>query len=601
MKYYCINLDSETERWKRCQKEFTFQKIEVERFSAISGHFSNVLPQGHYNCALSHFEVCRRFLATEEEYAVIFEDDVILFRGFKAKVESLTEDLVFIGRTTSHHSFTDRRPMPVLEKYNDDFLTISYPLGAFCYLISRRFASLIVELSRGYFEFYDVELGNLARKNQIPILTFREPLAYENVFNDDSKTEINSILPIHENINVSMYRVEYEIDAWKDYQPDSNDNSILIDHLLSGSHPDIPKDLIRKQAELFLQTGNLKELDPILPFKNTSFYITLTPETNRKTLNLTLDGLRYAKMTLFGEKIPVPPYSNLTPDVGSNAIKVEITDKIYFTRWTYYNRKVAFCNFWGGFTAHQIPFLKNYRIVDPLDRPDVLFVSVFGGQLPPHNAKRIVLFNGETTRYFNPESYTVVFDTVKRPTTLYCPLMAWCGEDLSQLESRRRLNVQKPKTRFCSFVVGNPHSPFRLQFFDLLSQYQRVDASGVVRNNTGKLIPGDHRSENLVNYYAEGKFVLCCENVQEPGYITEKIILAFASGSIPIYWGADNVEEIFNPKSFINLNNLENPISRIQELNENEELYSKMVVEPIWKNGIPKFATEQFFESNIFG
>jgi alpha(1,3/1,4) fucosyltransferase len=48
------------------------------------------------------------------------------------------------------------------------------------------------------------------------------------------------------------------------------------------------------------------------------------------------------------------------------------------------------------------------------------------------------------------------------------------------------------------------------------------------------------------------KFSYCYENVKGlPNYITEKIFDSFLSGCVPIYWGADNVEEYIPPNCFV--------------------------------------------------
>ena len=41
------------------------------------------------------------------------------------------------------------------------------------------------------------------------------------------------------------------------------------------------------------------------------------------------------------------------------------------------------------------------------------------------------------------------------------------------------------------------------------------------------------------------------ENKKLDGYVTEKIINAYFSGCVPIWYGSDTIFEIFNPKSFI--------------------------------------------------
>jgi hypothetical protein len=43
------------------------------------------------------------------------------------------------------------------------------------------------------------------------------------------------------------------------------------------------------------------------------------------------------------------------------------------------------------------------------------------------------------------------------------------------------------------------------------------------------------------------------ENCRKPGYVTEKIVNAFRSGAIPIYWGAPDVTRYFNAKAFVDM------------------------------------------------
>jgi len=57
--------------------------------------------------------------------------------------------------------------------------------------------------------------------------------------------------------------------------------------------------------------------------------------------------------------------------------------------------------------------------------------------------------------------------------------------------------------------------------------------------------------KDTIDIYKNYKFVLAMENINEEGYITEKIMNVFFSGAIPIYWGTDYIKRIFNPESFI--------------------------------------------------
>jgi hypothetical protein len=62
-----------------------------------------------------------------------------------------------------------------------------------------------------------------------------------------------------------------------------------------------------------------------------------------------------------------------------------------------------------------------------------------------------------------------------------------------------------------------------------------------------------NKLEALKNF----KFSIVVENSKESMYFTEKIIDCFATGVIPIYWGAPIVSDIFNKNGILRFDNLE--------------------------------------------
>jgi alpha(1,3/1,4) fucosyltransferase len=51
---------------------------------------------------------------------------------------------------------------------------------------------------------------------------------------------------------------------------------------------------------------------------------------------------------------------------------------------------------------------------------------------------------------------------------------------------------------------------------------------------------------------SDSRYSYCYENVKDlPNYITEKIFDSFLSGCVPVYWGADNVQEYIPPECFV--------------------------------------------------
>ena len=135
--------------------------------------------------------------------------------------------------------------------------------------------------------------------------------------------------------------------------------------------------------------------------------------------------------------------------------------------------------------------------------------------------------------------------------------------------------------KFCNFVVSNGGDvdPFRESFYDILDDYSHVDSGGRYRNNVGR--PVDDKYEFQKKY----KFSLAFENSSTKGYITEKIVQAWAAKTIPIYYGAPDVSKDFNKDSFIDYHDYDNVDSFMKEIkrvNEDKEAYINMLKTPIY-------------------
>lgn len=113
--------------------------------------------------------------------------------------------------------------------------------------------------------------------------------------------------------------------------------------------------------------------------------------------------------------------------------------------------------------------------------------------------------------------------------------------------------IYHQKTKFCNFLYSN-RIPYREAFFKQLSKYKKVDAPGKSMNN---MPPIDEQYKGDTwkikrDFLKPYKFTVAFESYSYPGYQTEKLYDAMQMNSIPIYCGDPMIDEIFNPKSFIN-------------------------------------------------
>ena len=143
-------------------------------------------------------------------------------------------------------------------------------------------------------------------------------------------------------------------------------------------------------------------------------------------------------------------------------------------------------------------------------------------------------------------------------------------------------------SRFCNFIYSNPKAhPNRDKFFNMLSQYKKVDSLGHHLTNTAStILRHDYRDnwrELKVNAQKEYKFSIAFENASHRGYTSEKLITAMVAGSVPIYWGNPDVSAEFNTEAFVSCHeyaSFDEVVSRVIELDQNDELYREILGKP---------------------
>lgn len=67
------------------------------------------------------------------------------------------------------------------------------------------------------------------------------------------------------------------------------------------------------------------------------------------------------------------------------------------------------------------------------------------------------------------------------------------------------------------------------------------------------------------------KFCICYENTNTPGYVTEKILDCFTSGTVPVYLGAENITEIIPERCYINRRNFDSDLDLYNHLKSVDE------------------------------
>ncbi|MGK0188053.1 MAG: glycosyl transferase family 25 [Verrucomicrobiales bacterium] len=158
MRAYIINLDSEKERWAFTEEMFAQTNFEVCRIPGVDGrqlefpmeeyseglyrwfHGRSTNP-GHVGCYLSHVKAIEAFLETDDQHALIGEDDVVLGADFEKVIESALKHSQHwnVMRLTG---LGNGHPMKVADLGNGYSLSVSLGRlkGTGAYLIDRETA-----------------------------------------------------------------------------------------------------------------------------------------------------------------------------------------------------------------------------------------------------------------------------------------------------------------------------------------------------------------------------------------------------------------------------------------------------------------------------
>ena len=135
----------------------------------------------------------------------------------------------------------------------------------------------------------------------------------------------------------------------------------------------------------------------------------------------------------------------------------------------------------------------------------------------------------------------------------------------------------------CMFISSPFNKSGRMEYIKELMNYTGIDSFGRLYNN--KQLPEDNGIETKISEYVKYKFVIAFENAIDEDYVTEKFYDPLIAGSVPVYFGAPNIEE-FAPGDhcFVDVRQYDSPKSLAEFINKcfgDDRLYAKFFE---WKN-----------------
>ncbi len=234
----------------------------------------------------------------------------------------------------------------------------------------------------------------------------------------------------------------------------------------------------------------------------------------------------------------------------------------------------AFYNWWrcedpGTFWLYQ--FTQRPRLKQLSRSRRIRFISVFGdrGRLTATNCDLCIFFTGENLTRFPayadhllPEvDLALGFDSVDAGNYLRLPLwLLMCFPSHATLESIDSLlkewqhlaaDTGKRPPASASLVARHDDSGIRRMMAASFEKFGTVHYGGNFGGEAGS--PAGPMWTDKLRYLRQYPFNICPENSDCPGYVTEKIFHAIASGCIPLYWGGGGAPEpgILNPEAIM--------------------------------------------------
>ena len=223
-------------------------------------------------------------------------------------------------------------------------------------------------------------------------------------------------------------------------------------------------------------------------------------------------------------------------------------------------------------------------VTRPQDNPDYVICCGFGKQYLDFSCARIQFSGEDSWPDLNVFDYSIGFPLLQYGDRyLRLPLYAMRDSWAPALAKHTLPDLDfLARKKFCNFVVSNDFSAERNAFFEEFSARCPIDSGGSYRNNIGGPVA------DKLAFQRQYRFSIAYENSRDPGYVTEKIVDAFAAGTVPIYWGDPLIKQEFNPDSFVCADDYPDNaalIDAIEAIDQDQELFLRYCHAPVLAPG----------------
>lgn len=195
--FFAINLPGSVERRENVYRQAERCGIDIQLVEAVSGatlteeqkamydakarlkHFERHLTPNEQACMHSHRKALEQFLASDAEYGVIMEDDVILGDKFMDALTYLTERLggwefckLYCDPGPLYDVFPHAEGEPLYPVFPKKFLWVSA-----CNMYTRKAAKLALKKTSRFCLAADAQIGSVMMRAGLPSISLNENVA----------------------------------------------------------------------------------------------------------------------------------------------------------------------------------------------------------------------------------------------------------------------------------------------------------------------------------------------------------------------------------------------------------------------------------------
>jgi GR25 family glycosyltransferase involved in LPS biosynthesis len=566
-KIFVINLKKREDRKKNV--ESIFQNINFEEYSFYEGidglYMSETLEikelftgndfgnrKGFIGCAMTHYNIWINLIKDENDYYIIFEDDISLSTNFNKYFENVKN---IVRDNLNKIDFLLLGYHPSVKSENNSTIKLKkldinkYIGGFFSYIITKNGAKNIIKyienngIKHGidYLLKINDELNSFELENHIVYSDWvksNKDIVDSNIQKDYNSFDFDKIIDYNNYIFIKGYDII------------NNDLKYInknINNLIFESKNDLCNGF--NTLGFLKKKINLDNIQKIDYFKenNQGLYVKLDKKIHVKIIcnwqnsqDLCNEWNPMSKGNYEWNSIKLTSTNN-AEDIDYYIIinKPQNTDEKYVEEKTIIFQMEPYCN-----NSNQNWGIKTWGIWE----------------------------NPDPTKYLHVRTHTKYYNN--------------CTWQLKKTYSEMNGHIEPKKFNYISTICSSKYyDPGHIKRVDFLKYIESKDENKIIidiygldnklnfKNYKGPL-PKDNKDPGILPY----KYYFMAENNSEYNYISEKFWEPIISESLCFYWGAPNINDYINPLAYVqlDLDNFDKSYKIIVDA-INEDLYSKRI------------------------